>query len=97
MTISRQFLPVAAAATTVVLWASAFVGIRAAGHDLSPGALALGRMLVGSLALTVIVLVLRARPRAVPVALPRGRLLGAIALWGVAWFGLYNVALNAAE
>jgi drug/metabolite transporter (DMT)-like permease len=91
-----QYLPLAAAATTVVLWASAFVGIRAVGHELSPGALAVGRMLVGSLTLTGIVLVVRAR-RAAPVAVPRGRLLGAIALWGVAWFGLYNLALNAAE
>jgi drug/metabolite transporter (DMT)-like permease len=97
MTLSRQFLPLAAAATTVVLWASAFVGIRAVGHDLSPGALALGRMLVGSLTLTVIVLVVRGRARAAAVALPRGRLLVAIALWGAAWFGLYNLALNAAE
>jgi drug/metabolite transporter (DMT)-like permease len=97
MTFSRQFLPLAAAATTVVLWASAFVGIRAVGQELSPGALALGRMLVGSLTLTAIVLVVRTRTRAAPVALPRGRLLGAIALWGIAWFGLYNLALNAAE
>ncbi|WP_370588977.1 DMT family transporter [Pseudonocardia sp. C8] len=92
---SRSLLPLAAAMTTVVLWASAFVGIRAVGHDLSPGALALGRMLVGALTLTAIVLVVRARrggPR-----LPRGRLLGAVALWGAAWFGLYNLALNAAE
>jgi len=96
MTRSRQFLPLAAAATTVVLWASAFVGIRAVGHELSPGALALGRMLVGSLTLTVIVLVVRSRRRTAPAG-PRGRLLGAIALWGVAWFGLYNLALNAAE
>jgi hypothetical protein len=29
---------------TVVLWASAFVGIRAAVEDLSPGPLALGRL-----------------------------------------------------
>jgi drug/metabolite transporter (DMT)-like permease len=97
MTLSRQSLPLAAAATTVVLWASAFVGIRAVGHELSPGALALGRMLIGSLTLTAIVLVVRNRPRAAAVALPRGRLLGAIALWGAAWFGLYNLALNAAE
>jgi drug/metabolite transporter (DMT)-like permease len=96
MTFFRQSLPLSAAATTVVLWASAFVGIRAVGHELSPGALALGRMLVGSLTLTAIVLVVRTRPRAA-AALPRGRLLGAIALWGAAWFGLYNLALNAAE
>ena len=96
MTRYQQLLPFAAAATTVVFWASAFVGIRAVGHELSPGALALGRMLVGSLTLTVIVLVARTRRRTAGVV-PRGRLLGAIALWGAAWFGLYNLALNAAE
>lgn len=95
MTFSRTLLPLAAAGTTIVLWASAFVGIRAVGHDLSPGALALGRMLVGSLTLTAIVLVVRARRSGPP--LPRGRLLAAVALWGAAWFGLYNLALNAAE
>jgi drug/metabolite transporter (DMT)-like permease len=95
MTTSRRFLPLAAAATTVLLWASAFVGIRAVGHGLSPGALALGRMLVGSLTLTAIVLVVRARRSGPP--LPRGRLLGVVALWGASWFGLYNLALNAAE
>ena len=39
----------AAAAVTVVLWASAFVAIRSAGGHFSPGALALGRLLVASL------------------------------------------------
>src|SRR6266566_3948438 len=39
-------LPLAAALLTVVLWASAFVGIRSAGHSLSPGSLSLGRLLV---------------------------------------------------
>ncbi|ANY06780.1 DMT family transporter [Pseudonocardia sp. HH130630-07] len=100
MSSSRSLLPVAAAATTVVLWASAFVGIRAVGHDLSPGALALGRMLAGSLTLTVIVLAVRLRRaglRSVGAGLPRGRLLGAVVLWGAGWFGVYNVALNAAE
>ncbi|MEV1293134.1 DMT family transporter [Pseudonocardia sp. NPDC049635] len=89
-------LPLVAAAVTVLLWASAFVGIRAVGHELSPGALALGRMLVGSVTLTVIVLAVRAR-RGRPVHRPSPGLLGAVALWGAAWFGLYNLALNAAE
>jgi drug/metabolite transporter (DMT)-like permease len=44
-----------AALVTVVLWASAFVGIRAAGEDLSPGALSLGRLAVGSALLGVVV------------------------------------------
>lgn len=92
-----RLLPLAAAATTVVLWASAFVAIRAIGHDLSPGALALGRMLLGALTLTAILTVVRARRRTSGPPLPRGRLLAAVAIWGAAWFGVYNLALNAAE
>ena len=75
---------------TVILWASAFVGIRAAGEDLSPGALSLARLLVGSAALGALVLVRRER-------FPARRDLPAIAVCGVLWFGLYNVVLNAAE
>jgi drug/metabolite transporter (DMT)-like permease len=80
----------AAALTTVVLWASAFVGIRAASVDLSPGALALGRLLVGTLALGAVV-VLR-RP-----TLPTRATILPILISGVLWFGVYNLALNAAE
>jgi drug/metabolite transporter (DMT)-like permease len=86
----RELLAPAAALLTVTLWASAFVGIRSAGHDLSPGALALGRLLVGSAALGTLVLV-RREP------LPARRDLGRIALCGVLWFALYSVVLNAAE
>lgn len=86
-----DLLAASAAGVTVLLWASAFVGVRSAGHHLDPGALALGRMLTASVALTVVVLV-RGVPR-----LPRGRRLGGIVVWGVAWFGAYNLALNAAE
>ena len=52
-------LALAAALTTVLLWASAFVGIRAAMPDLSAGALALGRLLVGSVALGAILAIRR--------------------------------------
>ncbi|WBB90200.1 DMT family transporter [Verrucosispora sp. WMMC514] len=100
----RSWPIVAAAGTTVLLWASAFVGIRFAGHDYSPGAMALGRMVAASAALSVFVAVTAGRRRARtpyvgtrPAALPRGAVLGLVALWGVAWFGGYNVALNAAE
>ncbi|MQA27537.1 MAG: EamA family transporter, partial [Micromonosporaceae bacterium] len=41
-------LALAAAAVTVVLWASAFVSIRSATASYPPGALALGRLLVAS-------------------------------------------------
>jgi drug/metabolite transporter (DMT)-like permease len=79
-----------AALVTVVLWASAFVGIRAAGEDLSPGALSLGRLAVGSALLGVFVLLQRAR-------LPSRRAWPGIVVCGVLWFGLYNLALNEAE
>lgn len=86
----RTWLPVAAAATTLVLWASAFVAIRHLGHEVSPGALSLGRLLVASLALGV--LVLRRRP-----TWPVAREWPLLLLCGVAWFGVYNLALNASE
>jgi drug/metabolite transporter (DMT)-like permease len=80
----------AAALTTVVLWASAYVGIRAAAVDLSPGALALGRLLVGSVALGAVVVIRR------PTRPTRATIIP-ILVSGVLWFGVYNVALNAAE
>ncbi len=75
---------------TVVLWASAFVGIRALADTFSPGSLTLGRLLAASLAMTAI-----AWPRREPI--PTGRPLRMIVLYGVVWFGAYNIALNAAE
>jgi drug/metabolite transporter (DMT)-like permease len=88
---SRARTKVVAAITTMVaLWASAFVAIRFADRELSAGALALGRLLVGSAALGLLVLV-RREP------LPGRRSWAGIAVCGVLWFGVYNVALNAAE
>lgn len=83
-------MALAAALTTVVLWASAFVGIRAAGETLSPGPLTLARLLVAALALGAIVAARREAwpPRA---DLPR------LVLCGLLWFGAYNVLLNAGE
>ena len=81
---------VAAVGTMVCLWASAFVAIRFADRELSPGALALGRLLVGTAALGILVLVRRA-------PLPGRRELPGIVVCGFLWFGVYNVALNAAE
>ena len=81
---------VAAAAVTVVLWASAFVSIRSAGAHFSPGALALGRLLAGALVLTVI-LVVRREGWPARAAWP------GIAGAGVLWFALYMVVLNWGE
>ncbi|GAA2578482.1 DMT family transporter [Actinomadura fulvescens] len=83
-------LAIAAATVTVVLWASAFVSIRSAGEDYSPGALALGRLLAGSIALAVICLV---RREGLP---PRAAWPGIVAS-GLLWFGLYMVVLNWGE
>ena len=79
-----------AALITVTLWASAFIGIRSAGEQLSPGALSLGRLLIGSLLLGA--LALRRWE-----ALPSRSDLVRIGVCGLLWFGIYNVALNAAE
>jgi drug/metabolite transporter (DMT)-like permease len=86
----ERMLALGAALVTVTLWASAFVGIRDAARHFSPGALALGRLTIASLALGLIVLA-RREP------LPSRRDLGVIAFVGVFWFGLYNLALNEAE
>ena len=83
-------LGVAAVAVTVVLWASAFVGIRAVGPSFSPGSLTLGRLAIAAVVLGVVVL-----PKL--RNLPQGREWWPILAYGVMWFGGYNVALNAAE
>lgn len=85
-----QALVLGAALTTVVLWASAFVGIRAAGQDFSAGALTLARLLVGSAALGALVAV---RGERMPPRSDWPRLIAC----GVLWFGIYNLALNEAE
>jgi drug/metabolite transporter (DMT)-like permease len=85
-----RLLPVLAAVVTVILWASAFVGIRYAGRELGPGPLALARLLVASVALGTMMLIRR------PPMVSRAGLPGVITS-GVLWFGAYNVALNAAE
>ncbi|MFJ9897189.1 DMT family transporter [Streptomyces sp. NPDC091280] len=82
--------PAAAAAVTVVLWASAFVSIRSAGAAYSPGALALGRLTSGALTLGVFCLV---RREGLP---PRSAWRG-IAVSGALWFGFYMVVLNWGE
>lgn len=79
-----------AALVTVLLWASAFIGIRGAGPHFDPGALALLRMAVGSLVLAIIAV-------RHGIRLPARRHWWLVAVWGVGWFCVYNLALNAAE
>src|SRR5207247_1363874 len=67
-----------------------FVGIRAAGRSFSPGALALGRLTIGSVLLGGVVW-------SRPVLRPTKRELGLLVLAGVLWFGVYNLLLNDAE
>jgi len=89
-TTARAPLTLLAVVTTVLAWASAFIGIRAVGEDFSPGALALGRLAVGTVVLGVLLV-------------PRGWVRPTAGEWrrlgvcGVGWFGVYNLALNAAE
>ena len=80
----------AAASVTVVLWASAFVAIRSGGRYFDPGALALGRLLAGSVVLGAVWL---ARGGGWP---PRAAWPGIVCA-GVLWFGVYMVALNWGE
>jgi drug/metabolite transporter (DMT)-like permease len=79
-----------AALVTVVLWGSAFVAIRDAGETLSPGALAVGRLLVSMVVLGAAACIWR---EPLPA---RGDLLR-LALFGVLWLGVYSFTLNAAE
>ncbi|WP_327722447.1 DMT family transporter [Streptomyces sp. NBC_00490] len=85
-----DLLAAGAATVTVVLWASAFVSIRSAGAEYSPGALALGRLLAGVVTLGAICLVRREGPP------PRAAWPG-ILVSGILWFGFYMVALNWGE
>lgn len=75
---------------TVLAWASAFIVVRGVAPHFGGGALALARLVVGTVLLSLVVIGRRwVKPT------PREWLL--IVVFGVAWFGAYNVALNTAE
>jgi drug/metabolite transporter (DMT)-like permease len=86
----RDTAALAAGLTTVILWGSAFVGIRAAGQALVPGSITLGRLVVASAILSTTALVRRERLPPRSAWLPIG-------VFGVLFLGAYSVALNAAE
>src|SRR5436190_22341480 len=87
---NSKHLPLLAALVAVVLWAAAFVGIRAAGRSFSPGPLALGRLAIGAVLLGIVTLTR-------PIVRPTRRELMLLGLAGVLWFGTYQVVLNQAE
>lgn len=80
----------AAIVFTVLAWASAFIVIRGTGTHFGAGSLALARLVVGSLVLSLMLIGSR-------WVRPTGREWMFIAVFGIAWFGAYNVALNIAE
>lgn len=84
-------LVLVAIAVTILAWASAFIVIRGTAPYFSGGALALGRLAVGTLLLGIVVLVGRRW------VAPNRREWLQIAGFGVFWFGAYNIALNIAE
>ncbi len=99
---SRQttLLPVLAVGITLLLWSSAFVAIRHL-HAVPPGAMALGRLLIGTVVLGLFLVHKRFR-RSGPggtarLTMPTGRDWLPITIIGLLWFGVYMVALNAAE
>jgi drug/metabolite transporter (DMT)-like permease len=76
--------------TTLLLWASAFAGIRAGLTGYSPGQLALLRFVVASLALAIYAVASRMK-------LPEKRDIPGIVLTGLLGIGGYNLALNYGE
>ncbi|MFI1919259.1 DMT family transporter [Nocardia sp. NPDC020380] len=91
---ARDWRSAVAALIAVVLWASAFVAIRDAGPALSPAPMALMRLAVAAVALTV----LATARRGAWQRIPRGRKpLLLIVIYAVLWLAGYTVALNSAE
>jgi drug/metabolite transporter (DMT)-like permease len=87
----QRVLLFAAVAFTILAWASAFGVILGVAPHVGGGALALGRLAVGAVALGILVLVQRRW------VWPTRRDWARLVLYGVGWFGAYNVALNLAE
>lgn len=83
-------LAVLAVLVTMTFWASSFVAIRYVGPHLSPGPLALIRVVVATAVLAPFVL-------RRGLAVPRGRGWLLVGSYAALWMALYSVVLNAAE
>jgi drug/metabolite transporter (DMT)-like permease len=75
---------------TILSWASAFIVIRAVAPHFDGGALALARIVVGGILLSLVMIGRH-------WVKPTGREWLLIAGFGIIWFGAYNVFLNIAE
>ena len=89
-TVGLSPLLLVAIVVTVLAWASAFVVIRGVGVHLGGGELALGRLTVGTVLLSLLLI-------GRPWVRPSAREWVLILVFGVAWFGAYDVTLNIAE
>jgi drug/metabolite transporter (DMT)-like permease len=90
MTQGRPSRAVAAAAGTVVLWASAFPAISVAVNDLGAAGLSVARLSVAAFALACVSVFVRVRR-------PRARDLPLIAVCGFSGMTLYQLLLNTGE
>src|SRR5438046_557412 len=89
-----ELIALGAALVTVVVWASAFVGIRSAGHWFAPGSLSFGRMVVSAAALGIVFVV---RGEALPTRAQLRATWLPLLVTGVLWFGVYHLFLNSGE
>jgi drug/metabolite transporter (DMT)-like permease len=90
LAVMKRLVPYLAAGLTVVLWASAFPGIRASLGAYSPAHVALLRYGTASLALAVYAAVTR-------MPLPHWRDIPTFVALGIVGISFYNVALNTGE
>ncbi|WP_328733163.1 EamA family transporter [Streptomyces caniferus] len=85
-----------ALAGALTLWASAFVGVRSALHDFTPGAMALLRFVIASVCL-VVVWAVTARVRRERLRLPSARDVPLLLLCALLLIVVYNLGLNFGE
>jgi len=91
-TVARQLSPsvLIAIIVTLLAWSSAFIVIRGVAPHFTGGSLALARLVVGTVVLSLLLVGHR-------WVRPTGREWLLIVVFGIAWFAAYNVSLNIAE
>lgn len=89
--INLNYKTTLAIAITVLLWGSAFVGIRAGLSSFEPGPMALLRYLIASVTMVPIYFSIRNRKKLQKKHIP------AILIFGLLGIGVYNISLNIGE